>query len=183
MRRIRVRKASVICALAGLAAFGVSAVPVFGADSGTVNAQVNAGVTACITTTTDAANSNVDFGTLPFNATGASVVSNGSPSITVTNCGSTTQSLLARGTDATGPSATWTLTSGSVCDTSGTVDQYKLGISTVATPTWLTSTNLGIGSQATASSTTYTPRLVMPCTGSQGNGQTMTMSYVFTATA
>jgi hypothetical protein len=50
-------------------------------------------------------------------------------------------------------------------------------------PTWLTSTNLNIGSQAVSASNTYTPNLVMPCTGSQGNGQTMTMSYIFTATA
>ena len=183
MRRVRVRKVQVLCALVGLVAFGVSAVPVFGADSGTVNAQVSAGVTACITTTTDAANSNVDFGTLSFNATGASVVSNGSPSITVANCGSTTQSLFARGTDATGTSATWTLTNGTVCDTSGTPNQYRLGINPLAGPLWLTTTNLNVASQMVSGSNTYVPNLVMPCTGSQGNGQTMTMSYIFTATA
>jgi hypothetical protein len=75
------------------------------------------------------------------------------------------------------------LTNGTVCDTSGTPNQYRLGINLLATPQWLTTTNLSIGSQMVSASNTYVPNLVMPCTGSQGNGETMTMSYIFTATA
>ena len=170
------------CAVA-LAAFGTTAMPVFGADNATVTANVVAGVTACITVTPSGAGQNVSFGTQPYNAPGSSAVSIGSPNIQVTNCGTGSATLLARGTDATNPVATWSLTNGTVCSSlSPQLDQYKLGFGGPV-PTYLTTTNSTVASLGIGGQPFFQPVLVMPCTGSQGNGQTMTMSYIFTATA
>ena len=176
------RKALVVCgALAGLA-FGASAVPVFSADGGAVNAQVTAtaGPAACITLPA----ATVDFGTLPFNAAGASTVSLAAP-IKVTGCANGGMVLLARGTDATSANAAWTLTGTTMCPSTPVSNQYNLGLSANggASTDNLTTTDAVVWAQMGPSEeVSKTPTIAMPCVGSIGAGQTMTMSYVFTAT-
>ena len=161
-------------------ALGASALPGFAADTGTVNAQVVAGSgAACLTVSTS-----VNFGTAPFNgATSTTVV--GTPNIVVTSCGvvGKTETILVRGTDATATGATWTLTTAVQCNPQSTPNLYNLGLRlTGGTDTLLAPTNTSLGTLAGSASLTRTPILRMPCTGSAGSGQTMAMSYVFTAT-
>ena len=173
---------SAAASLLALAAFGASALPGFGANDGTVTAQVNVSSLEglCITIAPSGGGQGVSFGTLPFNAFGNENVSDGSPDIQVTSCASGAQTLLARGTDATGAGALWFIFDDA---TSENPNRYKLGLgNTPAGTTFLFLTNKTVGSVAVGATTTFTPKLVMPIDGSSGNGQTMTMTYLFTAT-
>ena len=161
-------------------ALGASAMPVLAADNGTVNARVVAGGAACLTVSSD-----VDFGTAQFQPVGSGSVVAGAPSIIVTSCATANQAILARGTDATGTQATWNLTTTTICSAIlAQPNQYNLGLRLQgSTDTFLSTTNASISSSLGAgASLTRTPVMRMPCTGSNGTGQTMTMSYVFTAT-
>ena len=125
----------------------------------------------------------VDFGTLQFslpNSTGALA---GAPNMVVTNCSSASETILAHGTDATAAGAPRTLTTVAQCGVSGTPNQYNLGLRLPSGgDTFLSTSNLSLGSIPPAQGLTRTPLLRMPCTGSGGAGQAMNMSYVFTAT-
>lgn len=174
------RRAIVVSGALAVLAFGASPVPVFGADNGTVNAQVSvaAAAAACITVPSTP----VDFGTQSFNAAGQTTQDAGS-AITINSCSTGTQSLLARGTNAAGTQATWTLTTTPVCAASAVTNQYNLGfvITGGFAALGLTDSTL-TSSLVTGGSSTHTPALRMPCVGSAGGGTTMSMSYVFTAT-
>jgi hypothetical protein len=166
-----------VVAVAALA-LGASAVPVFAADSGTVNAQIVVGGTACLTVS-----SSVDFGTAQFQAPGSNGAIVGTPSVAVTSCSTATETILARGTDATAPGVQWTLATAAPCPIAApTTNQYSLGLRlTGGSDTYLSTTNASLGSVAANGTLTRTPLMRMPCTGSAGQGQTMSMSYVFTA--
>ena len=166
----------VLAGSVALLAFGASAVPVFGAGNGSVNAQVTAAAAAapCITVPS----ATVDFGTQPFNAAGNTNAAQAA-SIMVTSCGTAGQNLLARGTDATGTGASWTLTTAAMCPATPVLDQYNLGLSpggSLATTDSVVRLMMGPGEPVT-----FSPTITMPCAGSSGAGQTMSMSYVFTA--
>jgi hypothetical protein len=173
--------------VAGVAALviGASSMPVFAADNVTVTAQVIANGAACLTVSANG--SNVDFGTAPFLAgVGTTTVTVGAPNVTVTSCSTGSETVLARGTDATAAGVVWTLITTAPCGSipPPTTNQYNLGLRAGGnTPdTFLSTTNTSLGTVAANGTLGRTPIMRMPCTGSSGSGQTMTMSYVFTAT-
>jgi hypothetical protein len=180
-RVVIMRRAFVGCGIAAVLAFGASAVPVFGADNGTVNAQVTvtAAPAACITLS----KTEIDFSTLSFNAAGSQQFwqALGGP-LTVTSCATSTQTLLARGTDAAGTGASWTLTTTAVCAATPVLDEYNLGLTTEsASQVYLSKTDASLVSMTAGAATDYWPAIRMPCVGSSGAGQAMSMQYVFTA--
>ena len=159
---------------------GAAAVPVVAADNGTVGARVIAGGIACVTVGND-----VDFGTAQFQALGTTTVTVGTPAVTVTSCSGGSQTILAKGTDATGTGAgaTWTLATAAQCGPQGTPNLYNLGLRLAGGgDTYLALANTSLGTLGANGTLTRTPLLRMPCTGSSGGGQTMSMSYVLTAT-
>ncbi len=193
---------AVIATVGGLIAFAASAVPVYGAGKGTVTATVTAqAAAACITVSGD-----VTFGTRSFTPVGTVPEPHqGSNPIVITHCGTASQSIFGRGTDAQNdgasgpvmppdPSGTvvWVLTGDPVCPTpveggAPSGDRYNLGLSTIAgnVPTFvaLTKSDLQLTTLAAGSTFTREAGLVMPCAGSVGDGYTLSMSYIFTATA
>ena len=181
------RRAVVVCGVLAVLAFGASAVPVFGADSGSVNAQVTVqqAPAACITVPT----TTVDFGTRPFNPPGNSNTSSAAP-ITVTGCatGGNGQRLLARGTNAIGADASWELTTAPVCVADGAqvfrTNRFNLWLSGGPSGTvQLAATDSVVRPQmGPVEEFSASPTITMPCEGSSGAGQTMSMSYIFTAT-
>lgn len=117
----------------------------------------------------------VGFGTLAFGQSGDST-----PSYTVTCCSDATQDLFASGTDATGTPATWLL------DASGSpaTDQFSVSAPLLdgTGMVWLDSVAAGLGTLgAGTASPAITHTLVMPPTGSTGDGQTMTFDIAWTA--
>jgi hypothetical protein len=156
------------------------------ADTGSVGARVVAGVAPCITINSPSNNALVDFGSLPFSATPGSSQAPGSPDITIANCATASESLLASGTNATAANATWTLSAGLPNQCSNNLNVYRLALRDAnQADLFLTTNNQTVGTLGTAipgSTITRTPRITMPCSGSGGNGQTMSMSYNFTAT-
>jgi hypothetical protein len=176
------RAAAVVCGVLGVLAFGASAVPVFGADGGPVNAQVTvqAAPTACITVPA----STVDFGTRQFSAPGASNTSQSAAPIAVTGCANSNMTLFARGTNATGPSGSWTLTEEPMCLTTPVIDAYNLLLERPSEGVirTLTTTDSFVSPMGPGEAVSLQAAITMPCVGSSGAGQTMSMQYVFTAT-
>jgi hypothetical protein len=180
----------------GLTAAGWALSPLvaFSADNGTVPASVLAGISPCITITSPSpAVGSVNFGNLPFSPQGSVNFSEGSgtPDITVASCASSGQTLLARGSHAVGttdPNTVWTLAAsivpiGQTCGPTAPLNVYRLGLGTAGLNEYLTTNNAAIGSLAGSASTfTRTPLITMPCAGSSGNGDSMTMAFTFTAT-
>ena len=172
--------------IVGLLALGAVAggtMPAFGGSAaGSVSAQVTV-ASPCLTVGTPS----LDFGSLGFSSTAAPVGS-GPLNVTITNCNSAVaEDIVARGTDATGGGARWTLTQPIACpavdqyeedllqlDQTGRVSQRFDLVSTADTPI-ATGVAGGAGPRLQA-------RITMPCTGSSGGGQVMTFSYNFTAT-
>jgi hypothetical protein len=163
-----------------------SALPAFGADNGTVSASVTAGA-ACITLSQTAP---VDFGTKDF-STSAGNSAAGQAAGSITNCATQTESILAKGTDASNGATTWSLvdatglpTPVNPCDlASPNTNKYFLSTFPGALSTVLLSTtNKAFHSLAAGASSSLTVAVVMPCTGSSGAGQTLNFSYVYTAT-
>jgi len=176
-----------ITVVAGLTATALSALPAFSADNGTVNASVVAGAAPCITISSPPNGSPVNFGTLPFSTGNTPARTSGTPDITATNCGTSSETFLAKGTNATGSGptpATWSLESLPLANCSATLNTYNLMLlGPNNTDTFLDDlANASLGSVLANSGLTRTPRIVMPCSGSNGSSQTMTMSFVFTAT-
>jgi hypothetical protein len=167
--------------LVGIAAiaFAATALPAFGADSGTVAATVTAEST-CITVTP----ANAPLGTLPFSAAGRT--SSASITPTIASCTSASQKLFARGTAATGTGATWHLSSADVC--MGTLNRYRVNpVSGFSTGSGMFIPPLSVSDQRVAdlgANQTLVGLLhvEMPCTGSDGAGTEMSFSIIFTAT-
>jgi hypothetical protein len=105
-----------------------------------------------------------------------------SPTIGVTNCSGSTGVVYARGTDAAGPGAAWSLVNSSAtcADTLG-VDAYHLRLASDNT-VQLGTENTSIGSLASGATTNQTARIDTACPGSTGGGTTMTFEILFLAT-
>lgn len=183
-----------IAALA-VAALAVGVVPAFTADNGTVTVTVSVQAPAapCLTVTPGS----VDFGTLPFSASNAAVDrSQASSNITFNNCGTAGQNLLGSTTNATGPGGSWTplAYTGAVlpCGLSGTdPNQFYLDIFgfTGSPSLFMTGTPAPMLTSAGGPPEVFPagdPRLIrmtiiMPCQGSNGAGETKTLTATFTA--
>jgi glycine rich protein len=162
-------------AVVGLDATGTSSIAITyvpSPDHGTVGANVTVPTSAaCLELSTTA----IDFGTQRFGAEKQPAT----PTVTVTNCSGLSGRLLASGTDATGTGATWTLVDApeTCADTLG-LDRYRLDL---AAPEWLGDSLLGklpspFVDLAPGQSSDQTVKITMPCPGSSGGGQTMSMS-------
>jgi spore coat protein U-like protein len=159
-----------------VSAIAVGAQPAFGDDVGTVSAQVTVAA-PCI----QVSPGQLDFGTLGFSQS-ANNVTAGIRAVTATNCGPA-GSLLGRGTNASSTQGTsWTLDpdQSAICSTS---NRYTKRIDTGPTSLPLSSTqDTALRAIAAGEAAALNAILVMPCVGSNGAGQTMTFSYIFTAT-
>jgi hypothetical protein len=122
----------------------------------------------------------VDFGTLPFSQPGAAQM--GTAAVTLSNCSAQNQTILARGTAATGTGATWThAPPGS--DVCPGVNLFIQGVRDAAqVEKRLTVNDQPLKALAGGATETLTLTLVPPCTGSAGAGQAMTVRYIFTGT-
>jgi hypothetical protein len=187
-----------LAAIAALAVLGLAAgaVPAFTADNGTVTVSVTAQAPAapCLTV----APGTVDFGTLPFSRPGIPNISSGNASLTTTNCGTANQNLLGSATDATGPTGPWFLaTSTGTPNPCGQgvegANSFFLRIAPLSagapfdvlflsrTPTLVPAPLGGPAVFPAGSSHSTQLRLYMPCEGSEGAGETKTLTATFTA--
>lgn len=187
MRRLAVRAASLTAALTALCVVPPGA---WGQASGTVTGQVTvtppSSSQVCATLDSTA----LDFGTLSFGGSGRADLPT-----TVTNCSSSTELLLAHGSDATAPSgAKWLLTTNLRCNGGNPpLNEYEwltaqanpaTGTSGFSGPLSKTDQDVGTagGAFGAGQAKTYNHALLMPCPGSSGAGETFTMSVVFTVT-
>ena len=134
----------------------------------------------------------VNFGTLPFSTNSGAGLSSGESDLTITNCGTAGQNLLGATTDATGPSGSWTPLD---FDVVGVIDpclgpnQFYLSIFGFTTRSlFMTGTPAPVrtsfgGPPAVFPTGDKVFRLFihMPCQGSNGAGETKTLSATFTA--
>ena len=155
-------------------AIAASATPAFGDSGGTVSAQVTVAA-PCI----QVAPPSLDFGALGF-STAALEANSPLLDVTATNCGTARQSLLARGTNAAGSGgSSWTLVGFNLCDAPNRFGQILLRN---AQQFDLTTVDLAIGTPLGATEVAaMRAGMIMPCAGSNGAGEVMTFSYLFTA--
>ena len=180
-----------IALVGSLIAVGLSAtvVPAFTADSGTVAVSVTAQAppAPCLTVTPGT----VDFGTLPFST--IALMSVGPSNITVSNCGTAGQNLLAATTDATGPSGSWTPIAFSgvppePCQTLN-LNGFYLELLKVGgdPPLYMTGTPAPVRAQNgtpdvfPAGDQVFRLSIFMPCVGSNGAGERKSLTATFTA--
>jgi hypothetical protein len=157
--------------------------PALGAEDGTVHATVTVGA-PCITLDT----TSVDFGTLSFNTPETNNFGQ-TPTLSVTNCSGIAVDLLVRGTDATSATsaASWSLYQGNVGACTLGPNAYRLTHWDLGGSIWwafhLTNSDqiAKVGVPA-AGQHPYRLDLLMPCTGSDGAGETMSFQAIFTAT-
>lgn len=145
-------------------------------DTGTVGATVTVPTSAaCIELSTTA----IDFGTLLL----GSVDAPATPDITVTNCSGLGGVIHARGTDATGIDAQWTLTdaAASCADALG-LDTYRLRLAGESATVELSTLNKALGSLGASLGATHTAHIDTACPGSTGGGRTMALQIIFLAT-
>jgi hypothetical protein len=145
---------------------------------GTVSADVSVPVSgACLQLSTSA----VSFGTVPLGSVGQPAT----PAITVSNCGSSPESIVASGSDATAANALWTLDeSAETCDSPNyTTDHYHLDITSadLAGPVRLSTTNKPVQDLTAGATSDHTLKIDTACRGSSGSGRTMTMQVTYTA--
>ena len=184
------RKHLVGTLVVGALALAASAAPAFTADSGTLTVSITARAPAapCLTVTPGT----VNFGTLPFSANANSGLSEGEADITANNCGTAGQNLLGSTSNATGPGGSWTpLALGSSFNPCVALDRFYLSIFGFTTPAlYMTGTaapvlaSLG-GPPAVfpaGDAKVFRLTFTMPCQGSNGAGETKTLSATFTAT-
>jgi hypothetical protein len=172
------RRATTVAVIGSTLGLVLGATSSFGADSGTVDAEVTvAQAAACLELSTGA----VGFGTLALGAENAP----GTPGITVSNCGDADATIFASGTNATGSAAAWNLVdSAATCaDTLGT-DNYHLGLATPAGASIasLSTENKEVGTLAGAATADHVARISTACPGSSGAGQVMSMQINYLAT-
>jgi hypothetical protein len=159
--------------------FVASAVPVFSADSGSVAATVTA-ATPCITVTP----ASIGFGTAGFSSSAAATVVDASGTMSFTNCSSARQRVFGRGSDATGGGATWDLMTAASPTNPCTVGPNVFQQATFrdAAEVVLTDANTNLIDIDAGTSFTLGGRIRMPCAASSGAGNTMSFSFVYTAT-
>jgi type 1 fimbria pilin len=158
--------------IAATAVLAAAAAPAFTADQGTVNLTVQV-ASPCITVSPDS----TSFGAKSFS------VSAESPSSTdaadrpqVTNCSASAESLFVSGTDAVGSlGAKWAL------GTPETIGANRYGLKVAGQAATKSNQALG-GPLAAGDLRRDTLVLFMPIAGSDGSGQTMSMSLTYTAT-
>jgi Glycine rich protein len=155
---------------------GPTPAPTAKPDSGTVNAQFSVPTSAAcleLSTTT------IDFGSVPLGSENVSAT----PDVTVTNCSGGSESILARGSDATATGTTWTLVGGSAtcADTLG-LDRYRMALESSGGTVELSASNAALGTLAGGDTSTQTARMWAACPGSTGSGQLMTTQITFLAT-
>lgn len=150
-----------------------------GSDSGSVDAVVSiAAAAACLELSTSA----IDFGTLTLGAEDQPAT----PAITVSNCSSFGETLFARGTDASGTDAAWSLVDiGATCaDTLG-LDSYRMDLATAALPgsLGLSTTNKTVQTLSAGEDADHVARISTACPGSTGAGVVMSMAIHYLVTA
>jgi hypothetical protein len=158
----------------------LSAHPTFGQSGGTVTATVQVQAAACIT-----------ISPTSFTYTAAGLSPSGSLTITnpsgtkptVTSCSAGSQNFVARGNSATGGGFTWTLTNALDCSTGTQTNEYRhqLNTSTGSSISLTTTDQTWEMAVPAGNNRTLDGRLTMPCTGSNGVGQTMSMPIIVTA--
>ena len=176
-------------ALVAAIALAAAAVPALSADSGTMAVSITAQAPAapCLTV----APGSVDFGTLPFSTDNAGGISRGNAEISFDFCGTaTSQNLLGSTTSATGASGSWTpRNDGGSIQPCPEPNQFYLstfeangfpGLYMTGTPAPV----LGAGGVPAAfpHGTLFNFLTIrMPCQGSNGPGETKTLTVTFTA--
>jgi hypothetical protein len=170
------------------AVFLVWAMPSFSADSGTVNARVSVAAPCLTATVTWPSAPTLDFGSQSFTTPAQPGGTSLNDAVSITNCGSGSENVLVRGTDATTTtsSAAWQLQS---TDATCSVGANKYFVNTtirdangqkVYPATTLTTANQLLANIGTGSRS-VTPLMIMPCSGSTGAGDSMSFDIVFTA--
>jgi hypothetical protein len=166
-----------------------TALPALSTDSGTVAVSITAQAppAPCLTLSPSA----LDFGVLPFAAPGGPDIFD-RRSMSLTNCGTAGENVLASTTNASGPSGSWTPTSVSANNPCPTTNVFAL-LWTISAPGFrnllLTGTpRMALDTQGQpwvfpAGSATSGGELLlgMPCQGSNGAGDTKTLTATFTA--
>ena len=173
-----------------VAAFAASAAPALTADNGTVAVTITAAAppAPCLTVTPGT----VDFGTLPFSSDNGSGRKESNSDITVTNCGTAGQNLLGSTTNAAGPGGSWTATSyypSLTVEPCPAPDRFYLSIFgftvpalyMTATPAPVLASSGGPPAVFPAGDKVFRMGLLMPCVGSNGAGETKTLTATFTA--
>jgi len=163
-----------------LVALGTAA-PAAAADSGTVPGSVTAEAVVAFFLV----DGTYEFGGQPFATPNAAAAPHRSATLAgLTNCGSGTQDVFVRGTDATGdgaPAASWALDP-AVRSAPCKLDSFGLGVSNPGLPAQAVSLlDSAFLSVLPGISVDAAADLYMPCTGSSGGGETMTFSVVYTA--
>jgi hypothetical protein len=178
-----------IGALALAAIASGAAAPAFSADSGTVavsiTAQAPAG--ACLTVTPGS----VNFGTLPYSTNNGAGLKEGDTDITVNFCGTATgQNLLGSTTPASSPGGSWTpLAYDGTIHPCPALNQYYLsifGFTSLAlemaeTPAPVLHSLGGSPEVFPPGDKGFRLSLIMPCQGSNGPGETKSLTATFTA--
>jgi hypothetical protein len=132
----------------------------------------------CITVSPTAT---IYFGTGMLSEPGAVVSLAGDQGLTITNCGTQTETILVRGTSAGGLGTTWDLTEGDPC-TAGP-NRFGLRLSAGDLSLRVGAANKTVATLSPGQALTRSVRILMACSGSGGAGQTLTVQLVFTATA
>lgn len=143
---------------------------------GTVSAQVTV-ATPCITV-----GPNIDYGTSSFSTLDPSNPHTITDTSSYTNCSSDAEKIYLRGSDAVSASsaATWQLTGANTC--SVVLNRYRHSVGDDVGGANLTLNDQLINPAAGAGATkTLFSLLEMPCSGSDGAGETMTFSIIVTA--
>jgi hypothetical protein len=183
MQRIRLLAMTLVAALVLL---GTTAMPAFSdGHTGTVDATVTVTAGPCIQVGVET----INFGTQEFSTTEGTVQSDSS-AYNLTNCGDADQSFYASGTDAsnTAATATWTLNdAGAGLDCASSTNEYQMLLFGTAAFQRLSSSvekvvpDTGANPVAPSGTHSVTNRLIMPCSGSDGAGETMSLSIIYTA--
>jgi hypothetical protein len=148
-----------------------------GANNGEVSAQVTV-ASPCVTV-----GNNINYGTLAFSTTTPFVQVSKSGTTSYTNCSVTAERIYVRGTTATSNTsdAVWDrLTGTNTCNVGPNI--YGHSVQDGTTGLWLSLTDQELNAAAAAGVTrTVNTGLSMPCSGSDGAGETMNFSIVVTA--
>jgi hypothetical protein len=146
------------------------------AGNGTVSAQVTV-ATPCITV-----GSNINYGTKAFSTLSPFVSKTSNGTSSYTNCSSDPEKIYVRGSNAvsTSSAATWQLTGTNACNAG--VNRYYHSVGDDVGGANLTLSDQLINPAAAAGATkTLFATVEMPCSGSDGAGETMTFSITVTA--
>jgi hypothetical protein len=173
-------------ALAAIATIAAAA-PAFSADSGTVAVSITAQSGACLTVTPGS----VNFGTLPYSTDNGAGLKQGNADITVNFCGNASgQNLFGSTTTATSSGGSWTpLAYDGTIHPCPAPNQYYLSVfGFTSFALYMAETPAPVLHSLGGSPEVFPPgdkafrlSLIMPCQGSNGAGETKTLTATFTA--